>query len=780
MEDGSSTVLKEFVELLSSPETLGASILASADGEKTAQTKVENHGPLLRKACKYLFQRIEKLAETYESLQDNDKEIQLSGLTELYTGSDDEADGDEKKDEEDDVKLDPETIFGQIELQNQPLHKILKKSIKKLSKVAAEGETLENEIRLLEDDVDSESEESDHSAAPEESSEDEGSADEEDSDVDEETKRIRARMERTMAEMDDDEEEDEPAAATLPSATKEEEEESLEDPAAEELNDGFFDINEMEAFADEEEEYLPDDAYGEEKPDADNAEGDKRSFHQKQRDGDIGNDSDASDEDDDDDENDLLFRKVSTVRRRKYRPDDEVDALYGLYKEPSHEDGEDEDENEDFVNMTAADLFGKPNKKYFDKWKSKTNESKSTGTNSRDTNKDDDDSWNDYDFEKERVDDSKTGWPTARDGEASDHEGLPDDDSDEEVPMNDAVDVKKVKGLAGSGQPEKLLRQTEELEKEMLAEKPWQMKGEVASTSRPVNSLLEGTPEFEAATKTAPILTVEHTMNLEDVIKRRILNEDWDDVIPRELPDVGWHLKKGELPEVSQEKSKLGLGELYEREYLKKAVGYDVEAAEKETEEEKAKNEMKTLFANLCSKLDALSNYHFAPRPVADEAEVRVVTKPAIAMEEVLPLHVSEARASAPEEVYGTKRGREGVLTGESELEQADRKRRRASKKAARRKARKQKLADEKLISRLEPGLGLNNPYEKRKAREELSAARATGKVKAGGVDTNDYSASGTFFQRMQAEAERSIRGETERQEEPKKFKKPKSSGFKL
>lgn len=319
--------------------------------------------------------------------------------------------------------------------------------------------------------------------------------------------------------------------------------------------------------------------------------------------------------------------------------------------------------------------------------------------------------------------------------------------------------------------------------KEMLAEKPWQMTGESSATARPVNSLLEATPEFEVVNKMAPVITVQHTENLEDVIKRRVLNEDWDDVIPRELPDVGWHKQRGELPEVSQEKSKLGLGELYEREYLKKAAGYDKDADEKETAEEKAKNEMKSLFANLCSKLDALSNYHFAPRPIADEAEVRPMTKPAIAMEEVLPLHVSNARAVAPEEVHASKRGREGVLRGESELEQQERKRLRGTKKSARRKARKEKLADEKLISRLQPGLGLNNPYEKRKMREELSMARASGKVTAGEVDSNNYGASSeTFFKRMQEEAERTIHGGNDAKAEKKGKGRAnmKSSAFKL
>merc|ERR1712070_29838 len=128
------------------------------------------------------------------------------------------------------------------------------------------------------------------------------------------------------------------------------------------------------------------------------------------------------------------------------------------------------------------------------------------------------------------------------------------------------------------------------------------------------------------------------------------------------------------------------------------------------------------------------------------------------AMEEVLPLHVSDARGVAPEEVFARKRGREGILRADTEMDQDDRKRKRQAKKAARRKARKEKEADEKLISRLQPGLGLNNPYEKRKAREELSLARARGKVTAGEkeMDTN-FGSSGTFFKRLQAEAQQTI-----------------------
>ena len=115
---------------------------------------------------------------------------------------------------------------------------------------------------------------------------------------------------------------------------------------------------------------------------------------------------------------------------------------------------------------------------------------------------------------------------------------------------------------------------------------------------------------------------------------------------------------------------------------------------------------------------------------------------------------------------------------------QVDRKRQRASKKAARRKARKEKLADERLISRLEPGLGLNNPYEKRKMASELALARSRGKVTTGQQDVNsdNFRKSGTFFKRLQAEAQESIRshGDVATSSGRGVQKQPKSSSYKL
>jgi U3 small nucleolar RNA-associated protein MPP10 len=763
METETASPLEGLIQTLDHPETHILPLLHSKESAETTRKE-------LLQTCQFLFQEIEGLAKTYQSLKkknvDETPLAGLSGLSELYVS---------------DGAVDAETIWGQVDLQNDALKKLLKKSVKNLGKSTDDICVLDMGEVFSEDEEEQNSDDDDDSDNQEVKSGSEEEESDEEEDVDEETKRIRERMERALDDMgsdqedeqDSDEESESDEKAKAVKANKSDEED-LEDPAAEELNDGFFDINEMENFADEEEEYLPEEAFGQPKKEKKTLA--KKSFHQRQRDGDLDS---GSDEDGDEDEE---FEEVQTVRRKKYREDDEIDALHDLYKEPESEEDEEEDEEGDIVNMTAADLFGKPNKKFYEQYKNKPRSEPSK------PEKGDDDSWGEYDFEKE----DQSAW---RDDHISDdeadedkEEGREEDESDdEEEAMNDEeVGSSKKKNEDNSKharQDEKLRRQTEQLEKEMLAEKPWQMTGEAKGTSRPVNSLLEGTPEFQVASKQAPNITVEHTMNLEDIIKQRVNAEDWDDLVPRELPDVGWHKNRGELPEVSQEKSKLGLGELYEREYLKKAVGYDVDATEKQTEEDKARNEMKQLFANLCSKLDALSNYHFAPRPVADEAEVRPITTPAIAMEEVLPLHVSDARGVAPEEVYGAKRGRDGILRGETEMDQTERKRQRMSKKSARRKVRKEKLADEKLISRLEPGLGLNNPYEKRKIQAELTEARAHGRVTTGEKEAaqTKYGSSGTFFKRLQTEAQESIRDNTpfgEKKEE--KVTKPKSSSYKL
>uniref|UniRef100_A0A2N9HX35 Uncharacterized protein n=1 Tax=Fagus sylvatica TaxID=28930 RepID=A0A2N9HX35_FAGSY len=193
---------------------------------------------------------------------------------------------------------------------------------------------------------------------------------------------------------------------------------------------------------------------------------------------------------------------------------------------------------------------------------------------------------------------------------------------------------------------EKLRSKIEQMEKANLEPQAWTMRGEVTAEKRPVNSALEVDLDFEHNVRPAPVITEEVTASLEDMIKKRILEVRFDDVqkAPR-LPSAA----PRENIELDENKSKKGLGEIYEASML---------------------------FKKLCLKLDALSHFHFAPKPVIEDMSIQS-NVPALAMEEIAPVAVSDAAMLAPEEVFTGK----GDIKEEAELTQAERKRRRANKK---------------------------------------------------------------------------------------------------
>ena len=132
------------------------------------------------------------------------------------------------------------------------------------------------------------------------------------------------------------------------------------------------------------------------------------------------------------------------------------------------------------------------------------------------------------------------------------------------------------------------------------------MRGRAGGKTLSSDSLLQSTPTFELASKSKPIINQEHTFIIENMIKLHVLGEYLGDIIPRALPEVGLGMGEGKIPEVSQEKSKLDLGKLYEQEYLKKFMRLDVEDEESYTSEDKIRYNLRGPFAELCSKLDAL------------------------------------------------------------------------------------------------------------------------------------------------------------------------------
>ncbi|OMO59979.1 Mpp10 protein [Corchorus capsularis] len=208
-----------------------------------------------------------------------------------------------------------------------------------------------------------------------------------------------------------------------------------------------------------------------------------------------------------------------------------------------------------------------------------------------------------------------------------------------------------------------------QMEKENLDPKVWTMRGEVTAAQRQKNSALEVDLDFEHNVRPAPVITEEVTASLEDLIKSRIATGLFDDV--QKAPSVTSKAPR-EIKELDENKSKKGLAEVYEEEFVRKT---DPASAPLSFSDE-LKKEASMLFKKLCLKLDALSHFHFAPKPVVEDMSIQT-NVPALVMEEIAPMAVSDAAMLAPEEVFAGK----GDIKEEAELTKAERKRRRANKK---------------------------------------------------------------------------------------------------
>ncbi|KAJ2852153.1 U3 snoRNP protein [Coemansia brasiliensis] len=233
---------------------------------------------------------------------------------------------------------------------------------------------------------------------------------------------------------------------------------------------------------------------------------------------------------------------------------------------------------------------------------------------------------------------------------------------------------------------EKLQGLIGKLEDEAVAPKHWSMIGEVSSNVRPQNSLLAEDMEFDHMQKPVPVITHDATVTLEDIIKRRILNEEWDDV-ERKKDIQAKPFKPSEFIELNDKQSKKSLAEEYEAEYMAQKAG-DAFVPESDAKLAESHKDVDSQMRNLFTQLDALSHFHFAPKPAATDIEIRT-NVPALQMEEKLPVSMTQADQLAPSEIFEKrqpKAGRTGDLVGDTEMSREDRKRRRQRKKNEKKK----------------------------------------------------------------------------------------------
>ncbi|KAM3927600.1 U3 small nucleolar ribonucleoprotein MPP10 [Leptodactylus fuscus] len=307
---------------------------------------------------------------------------------------------------------------------------------------------------------------------------------------------------------------------------------------------------------------------------------------------------------------------------------------------------------------------------------------------------------------------------------------------------------------------EKMAEKIEALQKQMLSEKSWQLGGEVTAQKRPENSLLSESLVFDHATRMAPVITEEITLQLEDIIKQRIKDQVWDDVVRKEKPKEDTVEYKKRLT-LDHDKSKLSLAEIYEQEYLK------LNQKKTEEEEENPKHaEIQKLMDSLFLKLDALSNFHFTPKPVVPEIKV-VSNLPAINMEEVAPVGVSEAALLAPEEIK--EKNKAGDIKTNAEKTTTDKKRERRKKKAIKKIKIKEREKRQKLAEKMRAEKG--KKQTKQDAEASLKKLTKDGKatvLKDEGKD-KALKSSQAFFSQLQDQVKLQIKGAKTAQKKPKK-----------
>ncbi|NXV76615.1 MPP10 protein, partial [Atlantisia rogersi] len=340
---------------------------------------------------------------------------------------------------------------------------------------------------------------------------------------------------------------------------------------------------------------------------------------------------------------------------------------------------------------------------------------------------------------------------------------LPDDSETEDVTdtqLEKGIHCSEIKSSFEKRQ-EKMSKKIQSLEEELLEEKPWQLKGEVTGQKRPENSLLEETVLFDHAVRMPPVITEETTFQLEDIIKQRILDEAWDDVVPKEKPkEEAFEYKKRIT--LDHEKSKLSLAEIYEQEYMK------LHQQKTDEEENPEHKEIQEMMDSLFLKLDALCNFHFTPKPPVPEVKI-VSNLPAISMEEVAPVAVSDAALLAPEEIK--EKNKAGDVKADAEKTSTDKKRERRKKKLRKRMRLREKEKRQKLLEKMKPeqGTKINKKAAAAKLKKLTKERKATllqdeGKDKV-------LKSSQAFFSQLQDQVKMQIKDATKLKKKEKQQK---------
>lgn len=232
---------------------------------------------------------------------------------------------------------------------------------------------------------------------------------------------------------------------------------------------------------------------------------------------------------------------------------------------------------------------------------------------------------------------------------------------DEDV-SNSALSDPKLRYSAHEKQRAKVADEIRRLEAANVSRKEWMLSGEARAAERPVNSLIEEDLDFERIGKSVPVPTNEVSEDIEELVKRRIVSKEFDEVI-RRYPGAQdmREMRRGRF-ELDDTKPKRSLTELYESDHLRATDPNYIDP--KNQKLVRVHNEITGLWNEISSQLDTLSNWHFKPK--TPQADINVVTDMAtIMMEDARPTAGGAQEGSAalaPQEIYTPG---DGKVTGE-------------------------------------------------------------------------------------------------------------------
>lgn len=241
------------------------------------------------------------------------------------------------------------------------------------------------------------------------------------------------------------------------------------------------------------------------------------------------------------------------------------------------------------------------------------------------------------------------------------------DNSEDALSDLDAADPKSRKS-AHERRQAKLAEEIRRLEAASVAKRQWTLAGEARAADRPMNSLLEEDLDFERTGKPVPEITAEISESIEELIKRRILAQEFDEVIRRRphSMDTPANTRRG-LFELDDSKPQQSLAEVYEEEHIK-ATNPDTYVSKTDEKIRKEEKEIEAMWKDVSAKLDALSSWHYKPKPAAPSLTV-VSDVATIAMEDAQPTTASGINGGesmlAPQEIYKAGKEKDAIEKGE-------------------------------------------------------------------------------------------------------------------